>query len=88
VGSGELGLEPDRRAEFGDCASSFPWVSARAKVLVGIGIIGLKTDRIPVSSDRLLELPLVFHCVAEFVMGLRVVGRGADGRAIGAPSTP
>ena len=60
MGSGEVGLEPDRLAVFGDglveLALAF---QGAAEVGVGFGEVGLEPDRRAEFGDRLVELPLV-----------------------------
>ena len=60
MGLGEVGLEPDRRAEFGDRLVQLPLgLQGDAEVVVGLGEVGLEPDRRAVFGDRLVQLPLV-----------------------------
>ena len=55
VGLGVVGLEPDRRAVFGDGLVELPLVSqGDAEVVVGLGEVGLEPDRRAVFGDRLV----------------------------------
>ena len=59
VGLGVVGLEPDRRAVFGDRLVQLPLVSQGvAEVVVGLGVVGLEPDRLAEFGDRLVQLPL------------------------------
>ena len=56
---GNVGLEPDRRAEFGDRLLQLSLgCQGVAEVGVGLGVVGLEPDRRAVFGDRLLQLPL------------------------------
>ncbi len=57
MGIGEVGLEPDRRAVFGDGLVELPLVlQGVAEVGVGHGVVGLEPDRLAVLGDGLVEL--------------------------------
>ena len=82
MGLGVVGLEPDRRAVFGDRLLQLPLGSqGDAEVGVGLGVVGLEPDRRAEFGDRLLQLPLVCQGGAEVVVGLGVVGLEPDRRA-------
>ena len=64
MGLGVVGLEPDRRAVFGDGLVELPLVlQGDAEVVVGLGVVGLEPDRRAVFGDRLVELALVFRAM-------------------------
>ena len=59
-GPGEVGLEPDRRAVFGDRLRKLPLgLQGDAEVVVGLGEVGLEPDRRAVGGDRLIQLALL-----------------------------
>ena len=70
MGLGEVGLEPDRLAVFGDGLVELPLVAQGvAEVVVGLGEVGLEPDRLAAFGDGLVELPLVIQGDAEVGVG-------------------
>ena len=72
VGSGEVGLEPDRLAVFGHGLVQLALVSqGDAEVVMGTGVVGLEPDRLAVFGDRIVKLALLLQGVAEVACGRR-----------------
>ena len=53
-----------------------------AEVVVGLGVVRLEADGLPVLGDGLVQLALAREGVAEVVVGLGVVLLEADGLAV------
>ena len=82
MGLGVVGLEPDRRAVFGDGLVELALVrQGVAEVVVGLGVVRLEPDRRAVFGDGLVELALVSPGRCRGCCGLGVVGLEPDRRA-------
>ena len=58
MGLGEVGLEPDRRAVFGDgLVAASPGPQGGAEVVVGLGEVGLEPDRARYSATASSTFP-------------------------------
>jgi hypothetical protein len=69
----EVGLEPDRGAEFGDRLLHLPqFFHGAAEVGVGLGAVGLGLDRGAEFGDRPRILTLAIQLDAADVMGLGI----------------
>ena len=59
VGLGEVGLESDRLAVFGDGVVELPLgIPGEAEIEVGVGVVGVEPDRLAIFGDGLLDLAL------------------------------
>ena len=83
MGQGEVGLEPDRGAVFGDGLVVLALLhQGCAEVVVGAGVVGPEPDRRAVFGDGLVELALLPQGEAEVNVGDGEVGLEPDRRAV------